>query len=409
MASPISAPTFCCSSSAAHNKPTVYTSSRPPSSRSFPCLKTPKFSLPACSSQLSQCHFTPWNGLKHLGIPVSPKRLRTGRKGRCKGTVVHASLFGVGAPEALVIGVVALLVFGPKGLAEVARNLGKTLRAFQPTIRELQEVSREFKNTLEREIGLDDIPSSQNTSGPSKANSTSSPTISSTEEAQTMVDSNGAPQIKGGLTSSAEERQTESKGPPQVDDVLTSEFVKDYFDDEICACTCKRLVVGRENFVLVRGFMFVILMIVSSVYFHFEPGAGARKSFVRAWSPGQGRKFPGPSSDVSFGLPSTQSTAQEILSFRGGKGQALFPIPCVRGVFRVTRLHTNSIGGESKNRKINCAGFKGHVRLQLNILGRKSDKIEDAGVEKGAALHGSTKNVSSLKNYCNKEYRLDSN
>ncbi|PWA57145.1 protein PRD1 [Artemisia annua] len=36
-----------------------------------------------------------------------------GRKG------VFASLFGVGAPEALVIGVVALLFFGPKGLAEV--------------------------------------------------------------------------------------------------------------------------------------------------------------------------------------------------------------------------------------------------------------------------------------------------
>lgn len=42
------------------------------------------------------------------------------RKGRCKGKVVYASLFGVGAPEALVIGVVALLVFGPKGLAEVS-------------------------------------------------------------------------------------------------------------------------------------------------------------------------------------------------------------------------------------------------------------------------------------------------
>lgn len=33
--------------------------------------------------------------------------------------MIRASLFGVGAPEALVIGVVALLVFGPKGLAEV--------------------------------------------------------------------------------------------------------------------------------------------------------------------------------------------------------------------------------------------------------------------------------------------------
>ena len=40
------------------------------------------------------------------------------RKFKRKG--VYASLFGVGAPEALVIGVVALLVFGPKGLAEVS-------------------------------------------------------------------------------------------------------------------------------------------------------------------------------------------------------------------------------------------------------------------------------------------------
>lgn len=41
------------------------------------------------------------------------------KKRKCRGKGVYASLFGVGAPEALVIGVVALLVFGPKGLAEV--------------------------------------------------------------------------------------------------------------------------------------------------------------------------------------------------------------------------------------------------------------------------------------------------
>ena len=43
------------------------------------------------------------------------------------------------------------------GLAEIAKQLGSTLRAFQPTIRELQEVSQEFKQTLEDEIGLDEI------------------------------------------------------------------------------------------------------------------------------------------------------------------------------------------------------------------------------------------------------------
>jgi TatA/E family protein of Tat protein translocase len=77
-------------------------------------------------------------------------------------------LFGVGAPEALVIGVVALLVFGPKGLADIAKQLGSTLRAFQPTIRELQEVSREFKETLEDEIGLDEIRNGTPTPTPRK-------------------------------------------------------------------------------------------------------------------------------------------------------------------------------------------------------------------------------------------------
>ncbi|KAL6874384.1 hypothetical protein ACP4OV_013404 [Aristida adscensionis] len=90
--------------------------------------------------------------------------------------VICASLFGVGAPEALVIGVVALLVFGPKGLAEVARNLGKTLRAFQPTIRELQDVSREFRSTLEREIGIDEVPPST-TYRPPTANNSQQPVV----------------------------------------------------------------------------------------------------------------------------------------------------------------------------------------------------------------------------------------
>ncbi|MED6121132.1 hypothetical protein PIB30_027340 [Stylosanthes scabra] len=120
-----------------------------------------------------------WCGLKNLGVRGKGVQVKV-KKGLWKGKVVYASLFGVGAPEALVIGVVALLVFGPKGLAEVARNLGKTLRAFQPTIRELQDVSREFKSTLTREIGLDDdistpTPTPTNTFNSSDPNATRDP------------------------------------------------------------------------------------------------------------------------------------------------------------------------------------------------------------------------------------------
>ncbi len=99
------------------------------------------------------------------------------------------SFLGVGAPEAILVGIVALVVFGPKGLAEVwvsegegvitlrflriraewatltrclfavplttctsqaAKSLGQTLRAFQPTIKEVVGVGQELKGSLEK-------------------------------------------------------------------------------------------------------------------------------------------------------------------------------------------------------------------------------------------------------------------
>lgn len=63
---------------------------------------------------------------------------------------MQASFFGVGAPEAILVGVVALVVFGPKGLAQAAKSLGSTLRSFAPTIREITSVSQELKSTLEQ-------------------------------------------------------------------------------------------------------------------------------------------------------------------------------------------------------------------------------------------------------------------
>ncbi|XP_051142356.1 sec-independent protein translocase protein TATB, chloroplastic-like [Andrographis paniculata] len=122
-----------------------------------------------CAPQLGLIPFAQWSGLKSSGISISRFSVKLERKGKRKSRGIYASLFGVGAPEVLVIGVVALLVFGPKGLAEVARNMGKTIRAFQPTIKELQEVSREFKSTLEREIGLDDPLPSNNGSNTTQA------------------------------------------------------------------------------------------------------------------------------------------------------------------------------------------------------------------------------------------------
>lgn len=54
-------------------------------------------------------------------------------------------LFGIGPLEFLVIAMVALLIFGPKKLPELAQTLGKTVRS-------LKNASRDFEQDIKREF-----------------------------------------------------------------------------------------------------------------------------------------------------------------------------------------------------------------------------------------------------------------
>ena len=51
----------------------------------------------------------------------------------------------IGAPELIIILVVALIVFGPKKLPELGKSLGKGLAEFR-------RASSELKSTIEREV-----------------------------------------------------------------------------------------------------------------------------------------------------------------------------------------------------------------------------------------------------------------
>ncbi len=55
--------------------------------------------------------------------------------------VTVAGLFGLGVPELVVIAGVAVVLFGPKQLPELGKNLGKTVKSFQEV---RCFVSREF-------------------------------------------------------------------------------------------------------------------------------------------------------------------------------------------------------------------------------------------------------------------------
>ncbi len=74
-------------------------------------------------------------------------------------SVVPRAFLGVGAPELVLVGVVALVLFGPKGLAQAAKSFGQVVKSVAPTLRELTDISTDLKSTIEDEIGLSEIRS----------------------------------------------------------------------------------------------------------------------------------------------------------------------------------------------------------------------------------------------------------
>ncbi|REJ76424.1 MAG: twin-arginine translocase subunit TatB [Acidobacteria bacterium] len=59
-------------------------------------------------------------------------------------------LESIGTQELILVGIVALIVFGPRKLPQMAKKLGGMMR-------ELRKVSGEFRETWEREASIEDL------------------------------------------------------------------------------------------------------------------------------------------------------------------------------------------------------------------------------------------------------------
>ncbi len=67
-------------------------------------------------------------------------------------------MFNIGMPELMVVFFVALLVFGPKRLPEIGRQLGKAMRSFKQATMDLkdaldQEPPEEIKQEVREKLG----------------------------------------------------------------------------------------------------------------------------------------------------------------------------------------------------------------------------------------------------------------
>jgi sec-independent protein translocase protein TatB len=62
-------------------------------------------------------------------------------------------MFGIGMPEMIIILAVALIVFGPKRLPELAKSLGRALGEFK-------RATSDLKQSIETDSGLDEVRTS---------------------------------------------------------------------------------------------------------------------------------------------------------------------------------------------------------------------------------------------------------
>jgi sec-independent protein translocase protein TatA len=101
---------------------------------------------------------------KKLHIKPFPQWFLFGSMGR-KGHKERIIMFGFGMPQILIILAIALIIFGPQKLPELARTLGKALADFKRAANDFKySIEEEARIEEEREVSLKEAESGKDVS-----------------------------------------------------------------------------------------------------------------------------------------------------------------------------------------------------------------------------------------------------
>jgi TatA/E family protein of Tat protein translocase len=133
-------------------------------------------------------------------------------------------MFNIGLPELLIIAAIALIVFGPNKLPELAKAFGRAMREFKKATEEVRESFEaetrdleEMKETLTEESLLADLGEGNPPSVDSTTEAT--PSLEATEEKKEPMEASAIvipTSTEEGITTGEEEKvqgKEESEGP----------------------------------------------------------------------------------------------------------------------------------------------------------------------------------------------------